>query len=261
METGLKPEKCFFAENVSCGRRVAPPNVLYKFACGANLERTVNRIISVKPIILSAVDGSFHDVKTAWKAVFSRVSLLSFPQQNIFSAILPPGKIAADGEIVKSIKIIFPVRRPKNPRKCSENWRRSKALVYFFAENVSCGLRVAPPNVLCKLEADSKPNYVRKADFSYPQECKPAINSVFYKKKCDYFVGFCFLPLVRLINGKQTNKKRYKMKSLSDVYGKAESKTALRFSTKAAALICAAAIPFAISSPFPCHLHRFMTGS
>ena len=43
-----------------------------------------------------------------------------------------------------------------------------------------------------KLEADGKPNYVRKADFSYPQECKPAINSVFYKKKCDYFVCFCF---------------------------------------------------------------------
>ncbi len=38
------------------------------------------------------------------------------------------------------------------------------------------------------------------------------------------------------------------MKSLSDVYGKAESKTALRFSTKAAALICAAAIPFALFS-------------
>ena len=89
--------------------------IFYASLPAANLKRTVNRIISVKPIILSAVDGSFHDVKTAWKAVFSRVSLLSFPQQNIFSAILPPGKIAADGEIVKSIKIIFTVRRPKVP--------------------------------------------------------------------------------------------------------------------------------------------------
>ena len=30
----LKPEGCFFAENVSYGRRVDPPNVLCKFACG-----------------------------------------------------------------------------------------------------------------------------------------------------------------------------------------------------------------------------------
>ena len=89
--------------------------ILYASLPTANLERTVNRIISVKPIILSAVDGSFHIVKAAWEEVFSRVSLLSFPQQNIFSAILLPSKIAADGEIVKSIKIIFTVRRLKNP--------------------------------------------------------------------------------------------------------------------------------------------------
>ena len=61
------------------------------------------------------VDGSFHDVKTAWKTVCSRVPSLSFPQQNTFLAILLYSKIAEDGEIVNSIKIIFTVRRPKNP--------------------------------------------------------------------------------------------------------------------------------------------------
>ena len=115
------------------------------------------------------VDGSFHDVKTAWKAVFSRGSSLSFPQQNTFSAILQLGKIAEDGEIIKSIKIIFTVRRPRTPVNALKIGDCLKPEGCFFAENVSYGRRVDPPNVLCKfacgkLEADSKPNYIGKDD-------------------------------------------------------------------------------------------------
>ena len=34
VRNGLKPEGCFFAENVSCGRRADSSNILFKFACG-----------------------------------------------------------------------------------------------------------------------------------------------------------------------------------------------------------------------------------
>ncbi|MFC2329605.1 MAG: hypothetical protein ACFNKL_00835 [Treponema sp.] len=79
------------------------------------------------------------------------------------------GKIAEDGEIIKSIKIILPsaaLRTPVDATKVGDNLKPEGC---FFAENVSYGRRVDPPNVLCKfacgkLEADSKPNYIGKDD-------------------------------------------------------------------------------------------------